>query len=150
VKHATACGFALSSIVHATEDSTKVLSALSNLFPPGFSKRFEITTAKGHFGNEIKIFSMKARGISHAESFLKSVLGRLSRGDRLSLREGFDLHLDHSGRLHLRFDKQEAFNGLLVLGSRDAIKAEVSFESRGTPSSLLREKVARDLKELLS
>ncbi len=150
MEHANPIGVRVSSIAHATEDSNKVLSAIFNVCPSGFSKHFETAKAKGHFGNEIKIFRLKNRGVSQAESFLRSVLGRLSQGDRLVLREELDGYLDSSGSLHLRFDKQEAFRGVLVLGDSDTIKAEVSFESRGTTSNLLRERVAKDLKEWLN
>ncbi len=139
----------LSSIAHATEDPGKVLSAISNLHPSGFSRILETTKAKGHFGNEIRILRLEARNVAQADSFLRSVLSRLSQGDRLVLRERLDEHLDSSGDLHLRFDKQEAFRGVLVLRDSDAIKAEVSFASRGTTSNLLREKVAKDLKSRL-
>ncbi len=150
MKNAKPVGVRLSSIAHATEDPNKVLSAIFNVYPSGSSKQLEIAKAKGHFGNEIKIFRLKNRGVSQAESFLEKVLGGLSHSDRLALCERLDEHLDPSGSLHLRFDKQEAFRGSLVLGDSDAIKVEVSFRSRGATSNLLREIVSKDLKELLN
>ena len=149
MEEAKPIGVRLSSIAHATEDPNKVLSAIFNVSPTRFSKQFETARAKGHFGNEIKIFLLRTRDVSQAASFLNSVLRSLSQGDRLQLRERLDEHLDSSGTLHMRFDKQEAFGGVLVLGGSDVIKAEVFFESRGTSSDLLREKVANDLKEWL-
>lgn len=150
MEQAKPIGVRLSSIAHATEDPNKVLSAIFNVSPTGFSKQFEAARVKGHFGNEIQIFRLRNRGVSQAASFLESVLSSLSQGDRLQLRERLDEHLDSSGTLHMRFDKQEAFGGFVVLGDSDAVKAEVFFGARGRSSDLLRERVAKDLKEWLS
>lgn len=150
MEHAKAVGVRLSSIVHATEDPKKVLSAISNVYRSGSTKQFEIAKAKGHFGNEITIFRLKSRNVSQTESFLKTVIGGLSHQDLLALLERLDEHLDQSGSLHLRFDKQQAFRGILSLADSDPIKAEVLFESRGTAPNLLLEKVRNDLKESIN
>jgi RNA-binding protein len=150
MEHTRPVAVRISSIAHATEDTSKVLSAISNLYPSTLSRKLETTRTKGHFGNEIRMFRLEARNVSQTESFLRSILSKLSRGDQQTLWEELDEHLDPSGSLHLRFDKQDAFRGVLALGDSDPIKVEVSFESRGMTANLLREKIAREVRELFN
>lgn len=48
--------------------------------------------------------------------------------DRVSILDALDKHLDPSGVLHLRLDKQEAFRRMFRVKDQDPIKIQVSFK----------------------
>ena len=65
-----------------------------------------------------------------ARSFLEHLWKSLPSFDRASVLDALDKHLDSSGGLHLRFDKQEVFRGILRMKDQDPIKIHLSFQSR--------------------
>ena len=48
--------------------------------------------------------------------------------DRISILDALDKHLDPSGVLHLRLDKEEAFRGMFRIKDQDPIKIQLSFK----------------------
>jgi RNA binding exosome subunit len=125
----------ISAIVHATEDVDRVLQALSRVFPEGSlpsnpdTRRFD-----GHYGNEIRIVDLSIRGAA-ARSFLTYLWKSLASFDRASILNALDKHLDPSGGLHLRLDKEEVFRGILRIKDQDPIKIHLSFR-KGIKSNL--------------
>jgi len=120
----------ISAIVHATEDVDRILQALSRVFPKeSFPSKAETRRFHGHFGNEIRMVNLIVRG-GPARSFLEHLWKSLPSFDRASVLDALDKHLDSSGGLHLRFDKQEVFRGILRMKDQDPIKIHLSFQSR--------------------
>jgi len=120
----------ISAIVHATEDVDRILQALSRVFPEeSFPSKAETRRFHGHFGNEIRMVNLIVRG-GPARSFLEHLWKSLPSFDRASVLDALDKHLDSSGGLHLRFDKQEVFRGILRMKDQDPIKIHLSFQSR--------------------
>jgi len=117
----------ISAIVHATEDVDRVLQALSRVFPDGsLPSKAETRRFNGHYGNEIRIVDLSIRGAT-ARSFLKYLWKGLASFDRALILDTLDKHLDPSGGLHLRLDKEEAFRGILRMKEQDPIKIHLSF-----------------------
>ena len=118
----------ISAIVHATEDLERVLQSLSRLFPDAsLPSKAETRKFGGHYGNEIRIVNLAIRGAT-ARSFLKYLWGGMVSFDRASILESLDKHLDPSGILHLRLDKEEAFRGMFRIRDQDPIKIQLSFK----------------------
>ena len=118
----------VSAIVHATEDLERVLQSLSRLFPDAsLPSKAETRRFSGHYGNEIRIVNLSIRGAT-ARSFLKYLWSRMVSFDRASILDALDKHLDPSGVLHLRLDKEEVFRGVFRIKDQDPIKIQVSFK----------------------
>jgi RNA-binding protein len=117
----------ISAIVHATEDADRVLQALRRLFPDGsLPSKAETRRFDGHYGNEIRIVDLSIRG-APARSFLKYLWKNLPSFDRASILDALERHLDPSGGLHLRLDKEEVFRGAFRVKDQDPIKIHLSF-----------------------
>lgn len=138
----------ISAIVHATEDLDRVLQALGRLFPEGsIPSKAETGRFHGHHGNEIRIVDVSIRG-APVRSFLDHLWRNLPSLDRASVLSGLDKHLDSSGWVHLRLDKEEVFRGVLRLKDQDPIKIQLSFQTR-IKSDLGRKDAIRHLLESL-
>src|SRR5438445_6786663 len=112
----------ISAIVHATEDVNRVLQALSRVFLEGaLPSKAETRRFHGHYGNEIRMVELSIRG-APARSFLVHLWKSLPSFDRASILGALSNHLDQSGGLHLRFDKGEAFRGILRMYGQYPIK----------------------------
>ena len=68
-----------------------------------------------------------------ANSLFEHVWKSLTSFDRASVLRELDAHVDTGGALHLRFDKEEAFRGIVKLKDQDPIKIQLSFRA-GTKS----------------
>lgn len=112
----------VSYLVHATEDSDKLMAAVSaalSIATPPDEERME-----GHHGNPITRVRYHLTGDAAA-----GVLGQISAklGEEAkhkvagSLGESLDEHSD----LYLRFDKQRLVEGILEEGTGDAIRVRV-------------------------
>ena len=138
----------ISAIVHATEDVDRVLQALSQVFPDG-SLPYEAKTRRfyGHHRNEIRMLDFSIRGAA-AGLFLEYLWRGLPSVDRGSILEALDKHLDSSGGLHLRLDKEEVFRGILRLKDQDPIKIQLSFQTMKRSDLGLNEEVKQFLESL--
>jgi RNA-binding protein len=135
----------ISAIVHATEDVDRVLQALSRVFPEGsLPLKAETRRFNGHYGNEIRIVDLSIRGAT-ARSFLRHLWKSLASFDRVLILDALEKHLDPSGGLHLRVDKEELFRGILRMKDQDPIKIHLSF-SKEVKSDL---DLSRGIKQLL-
>jgi RNA binding exosome subunit len=120
----------VSAIVHATEDAERVHQALIRLFPNGsLSSKRETRRFYGHYGNEIHMIELSIRG-SLANSLLAHVWKSLASFDRASVLSELEARVDMSAALHLRFDKEEAFRGIIKLKDQDPIKIQLSFRAK--------------------
>lgn len=117
----------LSVIVHATEDVDRVIQALGRLFPDGsFPPKVETRRSHGHYGNEIRTLDLSVRGAT-ASRLLEHLWMGLSSLDRVSILDALDKHLDSSGALYLRLDKEEILRGMLKMKEQDPIRIQLTF-----------------------
>ena len=120
----------ISSIVHATEDVDRVLQSLSRVFPEGaLPSKAETRRFHGHYGNEIRTVELSIRD-APARSFLDHLWKSLPSFDRASILGALGSHLDASGGLHLRLDKEQVFRGIIRMKDQDPIKIQLSFRRR--------------------
>jgi len=130
------------AFVAATEDVGRVREALGIFVP---LDRISVTTAAGHFGNEIKILeaTLKKR---ESHTFFQILREQLPTEDLLRLRQEIPDRLEGESRFYLRLDKQSAYKGLLRLTeSTDAV--DVSALVKTYPAR--REESLRILREIL-
>uniref|UniRef100_A0A7J3PJK7 Exosome protein n=1 Tax=Staphylothermus marinus TaxID=2280 RepID=A0A7J3PJK7_STAMA len=116
---------------HATEDCSKVLEAVKKLLPPDMRDTvvFKQQKLRGYYGNPITVISLKI--IENAEKIFDYLISRINDIDKAIISSTIDLRYDSRLRkLYLRFDKQEAYRGNVVLqDSDDVIKIIISFSN---------------------
>lgn len=119
--------------VHATEDKSKVVKALLELIPEKLRKKISITETayKGYYGNPIILLSIMVRG-KLATEVLKYITERMDDTSKKILGVTLDQRVDQAHRLHIRFSKQDAYQGRLVLyNGDDVVKVILSFKFKG-------------------
>ena len=110
--------------VHATENEEKVIRALHNLIG---SSNIVVEELRGYFGNPITVVST-SREKEEAEEAFNRMISMLTEPDKRFLLSSLEERVDKEGSLHLRFDKQKAYLGKVVLSdSDDVIKVRVRF-----------------------
>ena len=120
----------ISAIVHATEDVDRVLQALSRILPEGsLPSKADTQRVHGHYGNEIRMVDLSIRG-APARSFFEHLWKSLPSFDRASILDALEKHLDPSGSLHLRLDKEEVLRGIIRMKDQDPIKIHISFRTK--------------------
>lgn len=110
----------VSTHAHVTEDEQRVLEALRTLLP----EAVEVSQSKlkGHHGNPITGFEARVNRRILLRELWERVVAKLRAGELDNIRGILPARIDESCRLYLRFDKQLAYLGELVLsGSGDAI-----------------------------
>ena len=115
--------YRVSTIAHATEDINKVSKAILNLFPPDLRGRigFRVTEAKGHWGNPIALIEAEVVGMADASKAVKWLASMLSDFDKHLLSLNLRDHVDKTGNLYIRVNKQDAYLGKAVLDEGDDI-----------------------------
>ncbi len=120
---------------HATENLDKVKKAMLHIVPKELREKvvFEEKTLKGHYGNPIVRLSFKLKGLD-AEKTLKYIAESLDEVSKRLLGASLSLRVETS-KLYLRFSKQEAFLGRVILeDSDDIVKVVISFSTKRTES----------------
>ena len=118
---------------HATEDPTKVQTAVRNLFPADLAETFVFqgTNLTGHHGNPIILFTAKLTDKKLLPKALEKIGKDLGVLDKEELNRDIKLHLE-KGNLYLRFDKQSAFLGALKFSQNDPIHMKIHFKNKTT------------------
>ena len=116
---------------HATEDPTKVQTAVQNLLPAELAQTlvFEKTNCTGHHGNHIILFTAKLTDKKLLPNTLEKFGKDLGALDKEELDRDIKLHLE-KGNLYLRFDKQSAFLGTLKFSHNDPIRIKIHFKNK--------------------
>jgi RNA binding exosome subunit len=104
--------------VHATEDPDKVMKALRNVV----EGRYVVRSTRGHHGNVIQIVEVKLTECDAFEA-LRSIITRLDDVEFLLMLSGIE-----ESRLYVKFDKQQAYRGVLKVSHGDDV---VYVEVRG-------------------
>ncbi len=118
------------ALVHATEDESKVVAALHNLFPDEVrvALKMERHTLRGHFHNPIIRLVLTLSNSDLSRETLLSLRTGLNADDRLRLRDRLEIHVNHKGELFLRFDKQEAYQGRFrLIYQGDSLRMAITF-----------------------
>ncbi len=121
-------------IAHSTEESSRVFNALG-LFLKNASETGEhdlkkeivdSTDIQGHYGNSFVMFSAQIKRRSDSVRLARFIRENMSPEDVKTLRNEMPDRLDDEQLFHMRFDKQSAYLGKLVLSSSsDAITVKV-------------------------
>jgi RNA binding exosome subunit len=114
------------TIVSATESEDRVKSALSLFI---FDNEIYLNNTEGHFGNPISIMEAKIRG-KKCSQFIELLKSNLPSSDILRLKNELDERIDDECNLHIRLDKQAAFQGMLKLAtSCDMIVVQIKLKA---------------------
>ncbi len=125
----------ISTLSHTTEDRGKVLKTMRDLCSGTVSKEFPAAKAKGHYGNEIVTLRTTINSRREADRFLVELWRRLGESEREQILSRLADHIDQSGTLFLRIDKEECFQGRIKIGTMDTIKVEVHFSVNSSSPS---------------
>lgn len=135
-------GISISTIAHATEDLSKVKSAILNMVPESARGACQINAAeaKGHHGNPITVLTLEVREKRQAKEIVGYIVRLLPVWDRLRIRDQMDLYYDGRSSLFLRVDKQTALLRSPRLSlSDDVIRIKISLIGRkGDVASVLK------------
>ena len=138
-------GVELSTLVHASEVLSKVKRAGRRVLPQIIRETysFNIENLKGHYGNPIRLLRLKIYGEEDRAFLFKELIEGFDGDSLEEIVSRLEDYLDKKGSLYLRLDKQEAFQGRLVLGGSDPIKIRVSFRGHGVSKREVAEELRR-------
>jgi RNA binding exosome subunit len=113
--------------VHATEDETKVIKAIKNIFPDDLfdNIQFEKKLLQGHYGNSILFFSTRIKEIKIINGMITKITSLIN-----SLEKKIEFDIDKSvekGSLYLRLDKQAALKEEIKVVKSDPIHIRIRF-----------------------
>ena len=119
----------VSLLIHATEDSDKVLKAAKNIFPEASAEsiEFEKSDLKGYYKNPITMLKVCIKEKSRTTAFVKDLIRRLEADDRILLSSELEKYIDSKKTLYVRLDKQEALFGNIKLSSNDSAHVKIKF-----------------------
>ncbi|MBS7643392.1 hypothetical protein KEJ26_02250 [Candidatus Bathyarchaeota archaeon] len=117
--------------VHATEDVDKVSKAVATILPKEFVDDIIFTreNLRGHHGNPITLLKTEIKKKLIAESFVVNLASKLVLADKMAFQMAMDRHVDESGKLYLRIDKQFAYVGEVHLCHEDPIHIEIKLNT---------------------
>ena len=131
---------------HATEDVDKVLEALKRLIPEELRGKARVSRLQleGHHGNPITRIQVVLED-ADAEKAVRHIASLMDEREKLVLDTSFEARYDErSGRLYLRFSKQDAYLGRLrFMDGDDVIRVVIGF--RGSPDARKARRIAREL-----
>ncbi|MFZ3383032.1 MAG: RNA-binding domain-containing protein [Candidatus Methanoperedens sp.] len=112
--------------VHATESDDRVKTALSLFL---FNSKINETQTEGHFGNPITLLQGQVRGKDY-KRFIDLLKSSLPEYELEKLRNERCERIDEECCLHIRFDKQAAFEGKIRLATTaDTITAKIKLKA---------------------
>ncbi|VVB87781.1 RNA-binding protein [uncultured archaeon] len=115
----------LRTIAQATEDIDRVKAALSLFL---FDGEIEAVTTEGHYGNPITLFQAQIKG-KDCDRFRELLKSRLSEPELERLKSELGERIDDECYLHIRFDKQAAYKGVVQLAATtDTIAAGIKLK----------------------
>ncbi len=146
-KHHALQSVQLSTIAHATDDLQKVQKALRLFLPDSLRERELFTRAylQGHHGNPIVTFKAKLTKPREVDQFSQHLAGLIPKTERQWVAGNLRMHSDEEGNLFMRFDKQQAFRGVIGLSNEDPIRVRLKFSRLGGETEkLMREFLESD------
>jgi RNA binding exosome subunit len=116
----------LRTIAQATESEDRVKSALSHFL---FDDEIETFKTEGHYGNPITILQAHIKG-SGCKRFIELLKSKLVENDLKRLKNELGERIDDECVLHIRFDKQAAYKGVVQLATTtDTIAAQIKLKA---------------------
>lgn len=145
---ATVSGVDISVFAHATEDEGRVERAVFNIIP-GVGANPKIRRLRGHYKDPIVLIMMEIKKKKAAQEVFHSIIKSLLFQDRQRLIDEIEDRVDDAGNLYLRFDKQNAFRGRVVLHEADPIHVKIKFRTPHgiDPVTALRASVVASIQE---
>ena len=118
---------------HATEDTTKVQTAVRNLLPTELAETlvFQQSSLTGHYGNPITLLSAKLTDKKTLPAALEKIGSSLNSLDKEELSHDWKLHLEKRN-LYLRFNKQSAYLGTVKLTQNDPVHFKIHFKNKSS------------------
>ena len=132
----------ISVLIHATEDREKVIKAVRNLLPTNIDQpQYTENNLDGYYGDPITSLYFLIKNRRPATEAFNNIITNLSSIDYIMLLDELPQRLDETKNLYLRFDKQKAYLGKLVLERHDPIRVKVSLlvPHKAEPEEILRE-----------
>lgn len=119
---------ALEAFVYPTEELKKVEKALSLILPEKAKLKNE--EVESFYGPRIAKLTFRADKAAEIKAMLQKIVSGLSKEERQAIVNTIDERMDENGSLFLRFNKQKAHAGKLVLDYKgDAIKTVIKIAS---------------------
>jgi len=124
--------------VHATESIKRVLSIFQNLlFLELTDKEIRVDNCSGAYGQRITNIEVSLNTKKFVEPVMTHLGEKMSDQDKLTLACEFSQRLDQKYKLYLRIDKQQAYQGRIVLApTADAIQIIIAIQNK-TPMNPL-------------
>ena len=113
----------IKSILHATENESKVLEKLEDVFHIE-QKNFQIEEIPGHLNNPILLISSKLKKRS-AENFVSVFFSKIKKTDFQEIFDNVEDYVTSSG-LSLRISKQKLISEILTISKEDTIKININ------------------------
>jgi RNA binding exosome subunit len=130
----------ITTFVHSTEDSTKVVKAVSNLFPEDIDvPPYEEVKLTGVFGDQLLMLKWVLKNRRPATEVVNKAIKGMSSLDQLELIESLDSRIDENKNFYLRLDKQKAFTEVIKIEKQDPIrlKARMLVPHKADPVKLM-------------
>jgi RNA binding exosome subunit len=130
----------ITTFVHSTEDSTKVVKAVSNLFPEDIDvPQYEEVKLTGVFGDQLLMLKWVLKNRRPATEVVNKAIKGMSSLDQLELIESLDSRIDENKNFYLRLDKQKAFTEVIKIEKQDPIrlKARMLIPHKADPVKLM-------------
>jgi RNA binding exosome subunit len=119
-------GITLRAIAAATESVDKVKAAMSLFL---FDDGIESVTTEGHYGNPITVLQARIKG-RNCEKFIKLIRSKLPEDDLSRLKKELAERIDEECCLHIRFDKQAAYKGIVQMAATsDTVAAKIKIKA---------------------
>jgi RNA-binding protein len=110
-------------IIHATEDTTKILESIYELFEIK-QEEFVQERLTGHFGNPILIMRIKLRK-NRAKVFINKIFSKISKSQKEDFLQNIKIYFEDSS-LFIRVSKEDIIRKLISLQQNDALKIKIS------------------------
>lgn len=121
-------GAEIKVIIHATEDESKVVDAISKNLEIS-SDKITLNKTEGHWGNII-IFVYITLDNKEANSLAFRIFKSLNTIEKYEIQEKIENYIDESGNLYLRLDKQRAIDNRISLSEKDSIRIKLKPKRR--------------------
>ncbi|MDX1596532.1 MAG: RNA-binding domain-containing protein [Nitrosopumilaceae archaeon] len=113
----------VSTIIHATEDDTKIIESFEEFFGLN-QKQIMLQKLTGHFDNPIIMVTIKLTKKT-AREFLNRLNKLLSKSQIEEISEGIEDRIENS-TLHIRLSKQDFIKRKIEFREKDSIKIKIS------------------------
>lgn len=112
----------VSFLIHATEDSAKVIRSVSSVLE--LEEEPTVETMEGHFGNKIERVSFHVIG-QRADNLFRKLFDKIDEKEKSKLLSSLENYIDEHKSLFIRLDKQNIIGGKIVFSQSDSVRIKV-------------------------